>query len=273
MQNYSKHVLAILAGAILSLHAVAAEKPFATVNGIAISQATADMYLAQGKANGVPDTSEMKNKLREELVRRELMFQAAKQAGFDKKPKVVSQVSAATRSLLAQLEATKQTMITRAYLEDYLKKHPITDTHLKVVYDAYRAKGGDTEYKARHILVKDEAEAKMIIAKLDKGSSKFEELAAQSLDTSNRSQGGDLGWSSPAKFVKPFADALAGLKRGQYSATPVKTEFGYHVIKLEDTRPLKVPSFNDMKPILQKDAEARQIDALVAGLRASAKVK
>lgn len=272
MQNYSRLALAMFAGAIISIQTMAAEKPFVTVNGVAVSQATADMYLAQGKANGMPDTPEMKNKLREELVRRELMFQAAKQGGFDKKPEVASQVNAATKALLAQIEATRQMMITRAYWDDYLKKHPVTDAQLKATYDAYRTKGGDTEYKIRHILVKDEAQAKDIIAKLDKGG-KFEELASQSIDTGNRANGGDIGWSSPAKFVKPFADALSGLKKGKYSSVPVKTEFGFHVIRLDDTRPLQVPSFNDMKPMLQKDVESKMLEKMLADLRAKAKIQ
>ena len=272
MRNNAKLVLALLASAIFSTQVIAAEKPFVTVNGVGISQATADMFMAQGKANGMPETSEMKAKVREELIRRELMFQAAKGAGFNKKPDVASKVDAATKSLLAQLEATKQTIVVRAYLEDYLKKHPITDAQLKAVYDANRAKGGDTEYKARHILLKSEADAKAIIAKLDKGG-KFEELAKQSIEPGAAASGGDLGWSSPARYVKPFGDALTGLKKGKYSAAPVKTEFGFHVIKLDDSRPLKVPTFIEMKHMLQRDAEAQMIDKIIAELRAKARIQ
>ena len=272
MRNNTKLVLAFFASAIFSTQVIAAEKPFVTVNGVGISQATADMFMQQGKANGMPDAPEMKAKVREELIRRELMFQSAKGAGFDKKPDVASKVDAASKSLLAQLEATKQTIVVRAYLDDYFKRHPVTDAQLKAVYDANRAKGGDTEYKARHILLKSEADAKAIIAKLDKGS-KFEELAKQSIEPGAATSGGDLGWSSPARYVKPFADALKGLKKGKYSAAPVKTEFGYHVIKLDDTRPLKVPSFNEMKHMLQRDAEAQMIDKIIAELRAKAKIQ
>ncbi len=272
MRNNAKLVLALLASAIFSTQVIAAEKPFVTVNGVGISQATADMFMQQGKANGMPDAPEMKAKVREELIRRELMFQAAKQAGVDKKPEVASQVATASRLMQAQVAATKQTIVVRAYLEDYLKKHPVTDAQLKAVYDANRAKGGDTEYKARHILLKSEADAKAIIAKLDKGS-KFEELAKQSIEPGAAASGGDLGWSSPARYVKPFGDALKELKKGKYSAAPVKTEFGYHVIKLDDTRPLKVPSFNEMKHMLQRDAEAQMIDKIIAELRAKAKIQ
>lgn len=272
MQKLSKLAMAIVMGTIMAVPAMAADKPFATVNGVAIPQATADMFLAQGKANGMPDTPEMKNQLRQELINRELMFQAAKQAGFDKKPEVATQVDAATKNLLAQLEATKQALITRAYISEQLKKHPVTDAQMKASYDAYKAKGGSTEYKARHILVKTEADAKAIIAKLDKGG-KFEELAKQSIEPGAATSGGDLGWASPAKFVKPFADALSGLKKGKYSSVPVKTEFGFHVIRLDDTRPLQVPSFNDMKPMLQKDAESKMLEKMLADLRAKAKIQ
>ena len=272
MQNHTRLALAMIAGAIISTQVVAAEKPFVTVNGVGISQATADMFMTQGKANGMPDTPEMKAKVREELIRRELMFQSAKQAGFDKKPDVATKVDAATKSLLAQLEATKQTLVVRAYLDDYLKRHPVTDAQLKAVYDANRAKGGDTEYKARHILLKSEAEAKAIIAKIDKGG-KFEELAKQSIEPGAAASGGDLGWAGTARYVKPFGDALKGLKKGKYSAAPVKTEFGYHVIQLDDTRPLKVPSFNEMKSMLHRDAEAQMIDKMLAELRAKAKIQ
>lgn len=272
MQKFSKLAIAILASSLMATSVSASEKPFVTVNGVAISQATADMFIASSKVNGIPESPETKRQLREELIKRELMFQAAKQAGFDKKPEIASQIDAATRTLLARVEATKQVMITRAYMEDYLKKHPTTDTQLKASYDAYRAKGGNTEYKARHILLKTEAEAKTIIAKLDKGE-KFEELAKQSIEPGTQANGGELDWASPAKFVKPFASALAGLKKGKYSTTPVKSEFGYHVIRLDDTRPLKVPSFEEMKPMLHKDAETMLVEKMLAEQRAKAKIQ
>ncbi len=273
MKKLLKLAIAVLAGTIMAAPVMAAaDKPFVTVNGIVIPQATADLFMAQGKANGMPDTPEMKARVREELIRRELMFQAAKGAGFDRKPDVASKVDAATKNLLAQLEATRQTIIVRAYLDDYLRKHPVTDAQLKAAYDANRARGGNTEYKARHILVRNEADAKAIIARLDKGGN-FEELARQSIEPGAAASGGDLGWASPARYVKPFGDALKGLKKGKYSATPVKSEFGYHVIRLEDTRPLEVPSFNEMKPMLHKDAEAMVVEKMLAGLRSKAKTE
>ena len=272
MRKLSKFSVALIVGTIVSASAVSADKPFVTVNGVAVSQATAEIFMANGKANGMTDTPEVKNKVREELIRRELMLQEAKRIGIDKQPQVAAEAEAEKQKIIAQAEGVKQTIIIRAYVRDFVKKHPITDEQLKATYDAYRAKGGNTEYKARHILVKSEADAKLIIVKLDQGT-KFEELAKQSIDTGSQASGGDLGWSSPAKFVKPFADALANLKKGGYSAVPVKSEFGYHVTKLEDVRPLNVPSFDEMKHMLNKDAETMMLEKLLVDLRAKAKIQ
>lgn len=272
MFKLSKFAVASIIGTIASAPAVSADTAFVSVNGVAVSQAIADMFMANGKAQGMADTPESKNKIREELIRRELVLQEAKRTGVDRKPEVAAEAEAEKQKMIAQAEAVKQAIIIRAYVRDYVKKNPVTDEQLKATYDAYRAKGGDTEYKVRHILVKNEGDAKAIIARLDQGA-KFEELAKKSIDTGSAASGGDLGWSSTAKFVKPFADALVGLKKGGYSAAPVKSEFGYHVIKLEDTRPLKVPSFDEMKHMLQKDAEAMVVEKMVADLRAKAKIQ
>lgn len=272
MQKLSKLAIAVLAGAIVSAPAMSAEKPFVTVNGAAVSQATADMFIAQGKSRGMPDTPEMINQVREELIGRELLFQEAKKAGFDKKPDVAAQAEAEKKKILSQAEATKQAVIIRAFVDDFVKKNPVTDAQLKAEYDAMRVKGGDTEYKARHILVKSEEEARALIARLRKGD-KFEELAKQSIDPGSRNNGGDLDWSSPAKYVKPFADALVTLKKGKYTENPVKSDFGYHVIKVDDTRPLKVPSFDEMRPMMQKQAQEQQIKKMIESLRTKAKVQ
>ena len=272
MQKLSKIAVAILAGAILPAAAMSAEKPFVTVNGAAVSQATADMFMAQGRSRGMPDTPEMKNQLRDELIRRELMYQEARKAGFDKKPEIAAQAEAERQRIMAQAEATRQTIIVRAFVDDFIKNHPVTDDQLKAEYDAMKAKGGNTEYKARHILVKSENEAKAIIARLKKGS-RFEELASESIDTGSKNAGGDLGWSSPARFVKPFADALGQLKKGTYTEAPVKTDFGYHVIKIEDTRPRNVPSFEEMRPMLINEAQARMVDKMANDLRSKAKIE
>jgi peptidyl-prolyl cis-trans isomerase C len=261
MHTLSKLAAALLVGTLISAPALAAGKAFVTVNGVPVSQSFADIFIAEQTAKGAQDTPDLKNAVREELIRRELLVQEAKKAGLDKKPDVA-----------AQAEAARQAFYVRAYIQEYIKKNPISDASLKSDYDKIKAQLGSTEYKASHILVKDEAEAKTIIENLKKGD-KFEELAKQSIDPGSKDSGGDLGWASPGNFVKPFSDALTGLEKGKYSETPVKSEFGYHVIKLEDSRPLNAPAFEEMKPRLLQQAQSQQITTMVEALRAKAKVE
>jgi len=272
MQKFSKLAITLLVGTLVSAAAIAAEKSFVTVNGSAVSQTSAEMFIAQGKSRGMPDTPEMRNQIREELIGRELLFQEAMKLGYGKKPEVAAQAEAEKKKILAQAEAAKQAVIVRAFVQDLVKKSSMTDAQLKAEYDALRTKGGDTEYKARHILVKSEEEAKTIIANLKKGQ-KFEDLAKQSIDPGSKNRGGDLDWSSPAKFVQPFADGLTSLKKGKYTETPVKSDFGYHVIKVDDTRPLKVPSFDEMKSMLQQSAQSQTVEKMIGQLRAKAKIE
>ena len=261
MQKLSKLAAALLTGAMISATAIAAGNAFVTVNGVAVSQALADVFIAEQKAQGAPDTPELKNAVREELVRRELLIQEAKKAGIDKKPDVA-----------AQADAARQAFFVRAYIQEFIKKNPTSDDQLKAEYDKIKAQMGTTEYKSRHILVKGEEDATAIIANLKKGA-KFEELAKQSIDPGSKDNGGDLGWSSPSNFVKPFSDALTGLSKGKYTETPVKSEFGYHVILLEDSRPLNAPAFDEVKPRLLQQIQSQQINKMVEALRVKAKVQ
>ena len=169
------------------------------------------------------------------------------------------------------MELARQAVLIRAYLADYVRANPISEDRLKKDYEAIKANLGTTEYKARHILVSTEDEAKAIIAKLEKGE-KFSELAKQSKDPGSKDNGGELGWSAPTTYVKPFADAMTKLKKGEYTKTPVKTDFGYHVIQLDDTRPLTPPTYEQVKPQLQQRAGQQQVEQLVKKLREGAKV-
>ena len=260
MHKKTKLATALLVGALMSAPALAAGKAFVTVNGVAVSQNLADTFIAEQKAQGAPDSPELKNAVREELIRRELLIQEAKKAGIDKRADVS-----------AQAEAARQAIFIRAFVQDYLKKNQISDAQLKADYDKIKSQLGNTEYKARHILVQNEADAKAIIENLKKGA-KFEELSKQSIDPGSKDNGGDLGWASAGNFVKPFSDALTGLTKGKYTETPVKTDFGYHVILLEDSRPLNAPAFEEIKPRLLQQAQSQQIGKLVDGLRAKAKI-
>ena len=170
MQKLSKLAAALIVGAMMSASALAAGNAFVTVNGVAVSQNLANVFIAEQKAQGAPDSPELKNAVREELIRRELLVQEAKKAGLDKKPEIA-----------AQAEAARQAFFVRAYVGEFVKKNPISDDQLKSEYEKIKAQLGNTEYKARHILVIGEDDAKAIIDNLKKGA-KFEELAKQSID-------------------------------------------------------------------------------------------
>jgi len=264
MHKLSRLASALLLAALISLPAAAqkaASGAVATVNGVAIPQTVANAFVAEQKAQGAPDTPELKNAVREELIRRELLVQEAKKLNLDKQPDVS-----------AQADLARQAIFIRAFVQDFVKKHPISDQDLKAAYDKMKTQMGNTEYKLRHILVEQEDEAKTIIANLKKGA-KFEELAKQSKDPGSKDKGGDLGWNSTASYVKPFGDAVGSLSKGKYTETPVKTDFGYHVILLEDSRPLTIPPFDQVKPQLAQRLQQEQIQKYVNDLRAKAKVQ
>ncbi|MFN4340801.1 MAG: peptidyl-prolyl cis-trans isomerase [Azonexus sp.] len=262
MHKLSRLAALLVAGAIIAAPACAAEKgkAFATVNGQPISQTVYNAFLAEQKAQGAPDSPELQAAVKEELVRREILAQEAKKKGLDKNP-----------NIQGQIELAKQAVLIRAFLSEHVKAHPISEAQLKAEYDVIKNNLGSTEYKARHILVEKEEEAKAIIAKLEKGE-KFSELAKQSKDPGSKDKGGELGWSSPAAYVKPFGEALTKLKKGEYTKAPVQSDFGYHVIQLDDSRPSNPPPFDQVKPQLQQRASQQQIETLVKELRSKAKV-
>ncbi|MDP3537624.1 MAG: peptidylprolyl isomerase [Azonexus sp.] len=260
MQKISRLAALLIASAIISAPAFAQSKAFATVNGQAIPQSVYEAFITQQKAQGAPDSPELQNAVKEELVNRELLAQEAKKKGLDKKGTVPGQI-----------ELAKQAVLISAFMKDYVQAHPISEAQLKAQYDGIKANLGSTEYKARHILVEKEDDAKAIIAKLEKGE-KFSELAKQSKDPGSKDKGGELDWSSPASYVKPFGEALTKLKKGEYTKTPVKSDFGYHVIQLDDSRPMTPPPYEQVKPQLQQRATQQQVEQLVKDLRAKAKV-
>jgi peptidyl-prolyl cis-trans isomerase C len=262
MLKLSRLASLLVAGAIVSAPALAADKgkAFATVNGQPISQSVYNAFVAEQKAQGAPDSPELQAAVKEELVRREILAQEAKKKGMEKNP-----------NIQGQIELAKQAVLIRAFLSDYVKANPISEAQLKAEYDVIKNNLGSTEYKSRHVLVEKEEDAKAIIAKLDKGE-KFSELAKQSKDPGSKDKGGELGWSSPAAYVKPFGEALTKLKKGEYTKTPVHSDFGYHVIQLDDSRPANPPPFDQVKPQLQQRASQQQIETLVKELRSKAKV-
>jgi len=215
-----------------------------------------DFLLKERLAQGQPDTPELRNAVREELNTRELLVREAKKKALDKNSDVKN-----------QMELAGQTVLVRAYVSDWLKANPITDAALHTEYDRIKAQMGDKEYKVRHILVEKEDEAKEIIAELQKGA-KFEKLAERSKDPGSKANGGDLDWNAPGNFVKPFSDAMIKLPKGKFTAVPVQTQFGWHVIEVDDIRDAKIPSFDDVKAQLQQRLQSQMLDAYFKELRA-----
>ena len=249
-------LLAVAAGA-----QAADEKAVALVNGAAIPQARMDMRLKAATQQGQPDSPELQKAIRDDLINLEVISQAAAKNGLDKQPEVAQ-----------QLELARQSVLAGAFVQDYVKTHPIGEDMLKQDYESMKARIGNKEYKLSHILVETEDEAKKVAAELKKGA-KFAKIAkAKSKDPGSKDNGGDLGWSVPANFVQPFAEAASKLAKGQVSA-PVQTQFGWHVIKLEDTRELKVPTFDEMKPNLEKRKQQENIQKFIAELRGKAKIE
>jgi peptidyl-prolyl cis-trans isomerase C len=214
-----------------------------------------DFMLKQRISQGQPDSAELHQAIKDELITRELVVREAKKQGLDK-------------TLKTEIDLTGQTVLVRAFMSDYLKAHPIPDSALHAEYDKIKAQMGDKEYHVRHILVDKEDDAKDIIVQLQKGE-KFDKLATErSKDTGSKDKGGDLDWNAPSNFVKPFSDAMVGLQKGKFTTVPVQTQFGWHVILLEDVRDAKIPSFDDVKAQLQQRMQAQQVEAYLKDLRA-----
>jgi peptidyl-prolyl cis-trans isomerase C len=219
-------------------------------------QSQFDFMLKERLAQGQQDTPELRNAIREELNTRELLAREAKKQGLDK-----------TNEMKAQMDLAAQTVLVRAYVGEWLQKNPIPDAELHKEYDQIKSQIGDKEYKVRHILVDKEDDAKAIIAELQKGAN-FAELAkARSKDPGSKDKGGDLDWNAPTNFVKPFGDAMKATPKGKFTPQPVQTQFGWHVIEVDDIRDAKVPSFDEVKPQLQQRMQAQWLDKYFKDLR------
>ena len=263
MLKFSKFALLSAMLAVAVGAQAAEEKAAALVNGVAIPQARLDLRVKVAtQQTQQPDSPDLRSKVREELVTLEVISQAAVKAGLDKQPETVQ-----------RLELTRQNILADALVQDYIKAHPITDDMLKQEYENFKKRVGNTEYQLSHILVSTEDEAKKAAADLKKKGASFAKVAKSvSIDTSSKDKGGDLGWTIPAKFVQPLAEAVLKLKKGQVSE-PVQTQYGWHIIKLENTRDLKLPALEDMKANLENSLQQQAIAKYIEELRSKAKVE
>ena len=232
------------------------------VNGVAIPQSRIDAMNKELTAQGQPDNPERHNAVKEELVNREVLAQAAVKRGLDKNPDVQ-----------AQIDMARQAVLVRALFESEVKQNPITDADLQKQYEQFKGSMGQNEYKVSHILVDKEDDAKAIIAELNRGGDFAKIAKEKSKDPGSKENGGDLDWGPSARYVKPFADAVQSQPKGKVSAAPVKTDFGYHVIRVDDVRPLKVPEFAELKEQFRQRAQQQQIQKMVVDLRSKAKIE
>ena len=237
-------------------------QPVAKVNGVAIPPDRLEFMVKAAAAQGQADSPELRARIREEMVTREVLLQEAARKGIEKNPDVANQI-----------ELQRQSVIINAFLQDYVRSNPVTEGDMRKEYDNVKATAGGKEYRAHHILVKDEAEATQIVAQLKKGGN-FEQIAAEkSQDDGSKNRGGDLDWGSPARYVKPFGDALTKLKKGQITEPPVQTQFGWHIIRLDDERTTNFPPFEDVKKNIEQQMQQAVVQKAIADLRAKAKIE
>ncbi|HTD06799.1 foldase protein PrsA [Undibacterium sp.] len=235
----------------------------ATVNGTPISQKRVDQIMQQqALQQGMPDNAETRKLVIDNLAMQLLVAQEATTKGLDKTPEVADQI-----------EMTKQSVLANAFIQDYIKNSKPTDEAIKAEYDKVAAQSGK-QYEARHILVKTEDEAKDIIAKLKKDPKQFEALAkAKSMDPGSKDKGGELGWFDPRSMVPEFGAAVAKLEKGKFTEEPVKSQFGYHVIMLEDSRAEPVPTLEEVKPKVAQQLQQQSLKKLLDDLKAKAKIE
>jgi len=232
-----------------------------TVNGKPIPKSRLDFIVKQRATQGQPDNEQARKAILDYLITQEVVAQEADRRGFAK-----------ASDVRTQLELLRQQVLVQAVVQDHLKTHPVKDEEMLAEYNKLKASRGDKEYKARHILVDKDSEANEIIAQLKKGT-KFEDLAKHSKDPGSKDKGGDLDWNPPTTFVKPFAEALAKLEKGKYTETPVQTQFGWHVIQLDDVRSMQFPAFDTVKQQLLARMQEQEVQKFVGELRSKAKIE
>ena len=242
---------------------VAKDAVVATVNGTAITTSRVDAIARQAAGSGRPDTPESRKEIIDQLAMQAAVADEAVKKGLDKTPEVMEQIDGIRQSVLAN-----------AYVRDFIKSNPVTDDMVKAEYERIKATITGSEYKARHILVEKEAEAQDIIAKLKKNPASFDKLAMEkSMDTGSKARGGDLGWFDVSGMVPEFGAAVAALEKGKFTQAPVKTRYGYHVILLEDSKPIEAPAFEEVKPSLSQQVQQQNLKKQLDDVKAKAKIE
>ena len=253
----------LVAAAVLGAVALpVAAQNLAIVNGKPVPKERAELLKQQVERSGRPITPEVERQIKEEVIAREIFLQEAKKRGLE-----------ASKDFKSQMELARQTILIRELFADYQKKNPVSDAEIQAEYDKFVAANSGKEYKASHILVEKEDEAKAIIASIKQGA-KFEDIAKkQSKDPGSGARGGDLDWANPNSYVSEFTEALLKLKKGEMTAEPVKSQFGWHIIRLDDERQAQLPKLEEVKPQIAQQLQQQKLGQFQEDLRTKAKVE
>ncbi|MGE0099685.1 MAG: peptidylprolyl isomerase [Hydrogenophaga sp.] len=253
---------ALTAAVLITTASLASAQNVAVVNGKPVPVARLNVLAEQLAASGRPVDDSIRAQLKEEVVLREIFMQEAQKRGVASSPEFKNQMALA-----------RETIMIRALFADFQKKNPVTEADLKAEYDQLVAANSGKEYRARHILVEKEDEAKAVIKSL-KGGAKFEDIAKkQSKDAGSGANGGDLDWAAAASYVPEFSEAMVKLEKGQMTAEPVKSQFGWHVIRLDDVRQAEMPKFDDIKPQIAQQMQQQKLKDFQQNLRDKAKIQ
>lgn len=257
-----KRIIMLAAACAVALPAFA--QNVATVNGKPITQKNVDEFVKLLVGQGATDSPQLRDQVKEELVNRQVFVQAAEKQGVNKQA-----------SVQTEIELARQGILVRALMTDYLAKHPVSDADIQAQYEKIKQQqSGKLEYKVRHILVKDEKTADDLLAQIKADKSKFDDLAKKnSQDPGSSGNGGDLGWAPPTNYVPPFADAVVKLKKGELADKPVQTQYGWHIIMVDDTRPVEFPPLDQVKPQLEEMMRQQTLGTYQKSLRDAAKIQ
>lgn len=258
----NKQMLSAATAVLALMAAPAFAQNLAVVNGKPVPSSRVEALKQQVERSGRPVTPEVLAQIKEELVAREVFMQEAKKRGLD-----------ATEDYKNQIELARQTILIRELFADFQKKNPVTDAEIKAEYDKFVAANGGKEYRARHILLEKEEEAKALIADIKKGA-KFEDLAKKaSKDPGSGANGGDLDWAAAGSYVPEFSGAMVKLDKGQMTETPVKSQFGFHIIRVDDVREAQLPKLDEVKPQIAQQLQQQKLSGYQEGLRSKAKIQ
>jgi len=233
----------------------------AVVNNKPVPKAREDAWIEQLKKQGQQDTPQLRTQIKEQLIQREILMQEVQRRGLADKPEVKF-----------QLDLQRQNALIQALMRDELARNPVTDAQIKAAYDEQNAATGGKEYRARHILVESEAEAKDLVEQLKKGA-KFEDLAKKSKDPGSAQRGGELDWAGAGSYVKPFSEAMTKLEKGKMTEAPVQTQFGWHVIRLDDVRDAQFPPLEQVTPQIREALQQQRVAAFAEELKKKATIK